>query len=354
MALAHQGEFKHFAYQPDFELEKMPRVDSQGMIKLTSVIEFSKEYEILHPEPDDDSEEKMGAWKEKRVRQYEELHENEIKAMYQVICHKIAAIIAEKCDAGVVNTLVNAGSNRNDGVGLFHQLKSTYAGEKSKNFSLLSLYGRFFRMEMKHSGKETKDLEEYNTRFRQHHQLLQDMEQTLPVQLVCAVYISGLKQRYARIRETISDEPKGLLNLQKIIQRVQAHADLLDYQKEKYDDVLPDPRSSKVLKVIADTEKKPAGAGVRVVVCFNCGKKHPGGERQCTRPCKYCGDKNHTRYNCPDKEKHVEAIFSIPTLWEGRQPETLDSLVSVGRIADEGKSIAFFSDAAYEIPPSSS
>ena len=44
----------------------------------------------------------------------------------------------------------------------------------------------------------------------------------------------------------------------------------------------------------------------RVMECYNCGRRHAGGERQCKAPCKLCGQGTHTRYHCPERKQNMK------------------------------------------------
>ena len=313
LALMRQGEFKDHRCDPSFALPSIPRLDSQGLVRLTTRIEHSKEFELANPRPrlggggpqdgkeQDGNEDPVSAWNEARNADFATKHRDEIQALFNGICEKTARMISSVCSQDVVNTIANRGIHRSDGISAFHAVREIYAGSKSKNISLLSLYGKFFRLEMLTQGN---NLERYTTKFREFKSTLDLMDQKLPVQLVAAVYLSGLTQKFSRIRESISDEENGLRDVNKIIQRVRAHAELLDFQNER-EGRTPPPRPPPAPNPITRTNKgltagsRPLGK----VKCFNCGALHEGGERKCRKPCKICGSTGHTRYACPERKK---------------------------------------------------
>jgi len=203
--------------------------------------------------------------------------------LFNHYCEKIYDIILVSVDDAVYRKLYVKGLESGDGVRAYELLKQVYF--TGTNVTLIKNFREFIRL------KQNGSLTDYTYKFESLTSYFEQMGAGVNNTLAIMLYLEGLSPQHERVKERIIDESRTRIPLlSDVIQRVSHNAEN-GTRERKY--VAQDDAH-----VSHDSKAYDPNTAYN---CYNCGRRHRGGERSCSAPCRRCGSKNHVRYDCPEK-----------------------------------------------------
>lgn len=247
--------------------------------------------------------------------------EHNLQQEYDDICTLIYSNLIAVIDNEPIKVLANAGVIKGDGIGAWNALLKKYEGSTTVN--LRRCFYKLLKNKMEKNSEAS--LIDYIYEFRQTESLIGMMLQKtapgayLPEGLLITILIEGLHPSYKPIVNILN--AKAELTLSEVIHQLQVFQESSKPGK-------PKAKSGNKDKGMMSSEcrKGKTKSKKQLMQCFNCGRRHSGGERQCQAPCKLCGKGTHTRYHCPTrkrKNKHG-----------GRQRKGDNDIAAVGKMIE--------------------
>jgi len=200
---------------------------------------------------------------------------NDLKEMFDEICSNVYNTIISSVKDKPYQTISSAGIRVGDGVSAYWFMEYHYSS--GGVIRIMQIYLKLFNL------KNHNNLDQYTYNFRNYISNLATANQpSLPPELLAALYMHGLDERYDNIINTIStDESKG----QSKRSKHKSDGDTKDTVEQAH-----------------AAKERNKGVGEKKVECYNCKKWHKGGERACKAPCRICKSTKHTRYGCPKRK----------------------------------------------------
>jgi hypothetical protein len=199
--------------------------------------------------------------------------------LYNFYCEIVYDLTLKYIDDKVYMQLKNKKLAEGDGFMMLRLLKEIYI--MGTNAQLVTSLRQLIRMK-----QGNQSLDKFTYDFTTLINFFKVKKAAVNDTLAVLIYIEALSPKYDQLRSKIIDETLVKVpTLEEVIRRIAHNTENSGAADEAFS---------------VQTKSKPNLGEMR---CYNCGSKHPGGERKCIKPCKICKSNNHTRYHCPKRKK---------------------------------------------------
>ena len=230
-----------------------------------------------------------------RIRTYQQeiktqtSQDPDVQQKYNKICRKIYGYLIGCLGTDPIRRIQNQKISPGDGIGAWRALKDEY-----QNGSAINTQAMVQKLTQTKMEGKLCTLSAYTYEFNRLITNLREQQVEMPEIVQIGLLLAGLTSEYKHI--------KNILNTSNELTFVEVCAQLRNFQEANgLDSAVQhnDDASGAGYVSRADNGRNHEDM---VMECFNCKKRHRGGERVCTAPCGVCGKSDHIRYHCPQRK----------------------------------------------------
>ena len=239
--------------------------------------------------PSEDNKEKESASSEET----KQATDKRTRILFVHYCEIIYDIILENISDSVLRKLKNNGLTSGDGATAYKLLHALYF--TGTNGLLVTNLRKLIKMKCDGIGQDA--FEQYNYDFTRLMDYFKQKHCAVNDTLAWLLYLEGLGSNYDSIKKRILDDSRLTIpTLNEVMSRI-------SYNRENVNDKgdIDTGHSASDMKTKHENKKFEYDP-TKKYHCYNCGQKHIGGERKCSKACKTCGSTQHVRYDCPDRK----------------------------------------------------
>ena len=230
------------------------------------------------------------------IRTYQQEHKTQssqdpdVQQKYNQICRKVYGYLIGCLGTDPIRRIQNQKISPGDGIGAWRVLKDEY-----QNGSAINAQAMVQKLtQVKMEGK-LGTLSAYTYEFNRLITNLREQQVEMPEIVQIGLLLAGLTSEYKHI--------KNILNTSNELTFVEVCAQLRNFQEANGLDSAAQQNSNHASGAgYASRDNNGRNHEGMIMECFNCKKRHRGGERACTAPCGVCGEAAHVRYHCPQRK----------------------------------------------------